>query len=136
MWFLAQAPDQALDWAEKAKHLGFSGICLLAAVIALFVAYWQFNLRLNSEKEKAELERSYRSDLDARAKQEKLDAEKRLAEAKSDAERHAKKHEDLLRERMAAEKESDATLAHTVRVIEAITKVMDRVDRKLDKLEG
>lgn len=137
MWLLAQTiqPTDALDWAERAKHLGFAGLCLLVGIVGLIVAYWQVRLRLESEKDKAELEKSYRQDLEARARQALADTDRRLADVKHEAEKHANKHEELLRERMAAEKESDATLAHAVRVIEANTKILERVDRRLEKLE-
>lgn len=126
--FLAQTatdPDKAIGWLERLIQGGVPLICLGVATIAVIGVVLQY-------RKNAELEAAYRKDLDDRAKAEKLDAEKRLAKQAAEAEKHAAKAEALMRERLQAEKESDATLAQAVRVIEANTKMLERIERRLD----
>jgi len=124
---LAQAsePDKAIGWLERILQGGVPLICLAAAAVfgvAAVVIY----------KKKMELEVAYRDDLAERAKQEKVDADKRLTDAKQDAKDRAVEVDKLMRERLASEKESDATLAHAVHVIEANARLMERLERKLE----
>lgn len=123
---LAQAtdPEKTIGWMERLIAGGVPLICLAIAVIAVIGLVLQY-------RKNAELESAYRNDLDNRAKNEKTDAEKRLSEQKVEAQKHADKNEALMRERLTAEKESDATLAQAVRVIEVNTKMLERLERKL-----
>jgi hypothetical protein len=124
---LAQAadPDKAIGWLQTILDGGVPLICLAAAAVFGFVAWKQHDKNVK-------LELAYRNDLAERAKQEKADAEKRLAEAKQEAKDRAAEIDKLMRERLASEKESDATLAHAVHIIEASAKVMERLERKLE----
>lgn len=124
---LAQAftdPDKQIGWLERLIAGGVPLICLAVALAAIVGMVLQY-------RKNAELEAAYRKDLDNRAKAEKLDAEKRLAKQESEGEKHAAKAEALMRERLQAEKESDATLAQAVRVLEANSKLFERIERKL-----
>jgi hypothetical protein len=127
-WILAQTPpvtpDQAVGLLERLTRGGVPLICLAVAALAVVAAVLQY--RAN-----AALEQKYREDLEQRAKKSSEDADKRLAEAKQDAKDRAAEVDKLMRERMAAEKESDATLAQAVRVIETNTKLLERVEKKL-----
>lgn len=118
-------PDKTVGTLERIIDGGVPLICLAVAVVAVIGAVMQY-------RKNAELETKYREDLENRAKQEKEDAEKRLAEAKQDAKDRAQEVDKLMRERLSAEKESDATLAHAVRVIEHCAKLMERLERKLE----
>jgi len=118
-------PDQAIGWLQTILDGGVPLICLAAAGIFGYAAYVQ-------SKKNMQLELDYRNDLAERAKQEKLDADKRLADAKIDAKDRAIEVDKLMRERMSAEKESDATLAHAVHIIEANAKLMERLERKME----
>ena len=124
---LAQAtpdPDQTIGWLERILAGGVPLICLAIAVVMAVAAVLQY-------KKNHKLELDYRNDLADRAKQEKADADKRLDEAKREAKERAAEIDKLMRERLSSEKESDATLAHAVHVIEANAKIMERFERKL-----
>jgi len=127
MLLLAQSadPDKAIGWLQTILDGGVPLICLAVAAVALYVAYLQ-------HKKNVELELDYRNDLAERAKQEKERSDQRLEEAKREAKERAVEVDKLMRERLAAEKESDATLAHAVHIIEANAKVMERLERKLE----
>lgn len=118
-------PDKTIGWLERLINGGVPLICLAIAVIFGGIAFWLY-------KKNVKLELDYRTDLLNRAKQEKVDADKRLAEAKDEAKERAAEYDKLMRERLAAEKDSDATLAHAVRVIEHCAKLMERIERKLE----
>ena len=118
-------PEKTIGWLQTIINGGVPLICLAIAAVAFYVAWSQ-------HAKNVALEIAYRDDLAKRAKQEKVDAEKRLADAKQDAKDRAAEIDKLMRERMAAEKESDATLAHAVHIIEASTSMMDRLGRKLE----
>lgn len=118
-------PEKAIGWADTLAQAGVAVICLVIAGLALW-ALWV------EKKKNTSLELAYRKDLADRAEQAKADAEKRLLEAKKEARERAEVVDKLMRERMAVEKESDATLAHAVHMIEAATKVMERLERKLE----
>lgn len=117
-------PDKTIGWLEQLIAGGVPLICLAVAVVAAVAAIHQY-------RKNADLETKYREDLENRAKLAVSDAEKRLNEAKADAKERATEVDKLMRERLAAEKESDATLAQAVRVVEANTKLMERLERKL-----
>lgn len=123
---LAQStdPEKHIGSLERVIAGGVPLICLVVAVAAVVAAVLQY-------KKNAELEAKYREDLENRAKVTVADAEKRLSDTKHEAKERAVEVDKLMRERMAAEKESDATLAHAVRIIEANTKLMERFERKL-----
>ena len=123
---LAEAdPEKTIGTIERVLAGGVPLICLVIAVAAVIGAVLMFKKNMTTEL-------TYRNDLLERAKQEKLDADKRLTDAKSEAKDRAIEVDKLMRERMKAEKESDATLAHAVHIIEANTKVMGRLERKLE----
>lgn len=119
------SPDQAIGWLQTVLDGGVPLICLVAAAVFGYVAWSQ-------HKKNVDLELAYRKDLENRAKQEKERADLRLEEAKREAKERAAEVDKLMRERLAAEKESDATLAHAVHVIEANAKIMERLERKLE----
>ena len=121
----APNPEETIGTLERVLKGGVPLICLVIAVLACIAAVLQY-------KKNHKLEVDYRNDLANRAKQEKLDAEKRLEEAKREAKERAVEVDKLMRERLAAEKESDATLAHAVHIIEANAKLMERLERKLE----
>ena len=114
-----------MDTLERVLEGGVPLICLVIAALFGIAAVLQY-------KKNVALEIAYRDDLAERAKQEKIDADKRLTDAKLDAKDRAIEVDKLMRERMSAEKESDATLAHAVHIIEANAKVMERLERKLE----
>jgi hypothetical protein len=123
---LAQTdPDQTIGWLERLLQGGVPLICLAIAVVGFAAAVLQY-------KKNVQLELDYRNDLANRATQEKVDAGKRLLEVKNEARDRAQEVDKLMRERLASEKESDATLAHAVRIIEANSKLMERLERKLE----
>lgn len=127
MLLLAQAvpdPDKAVGWGERVIAGGVPLICLMVAIVAAFAAAFQY-------KKNADLEASYRVDLDNRAKKAESDAETRLAAAKADADKARDREMTLMKERLTAEKESDATLAAAVRMIEKCGATLERVERKL-----
>jgi regulator of protease activity HflC (stomatin/prohibitin superfamily) len=96
----------------------------MAALVFALAAAFQY-------KKNADLEASYRADLDARAKKAEADAEKRMADAKAEADKIRDREMTLMKDRLSAEKESDATLAAAVRMIDKCGTVMERVERKL-----
>ena len=118
-------PDKTVGTLQTILDGGVPLICLVAALVFGAAAFLMY-------KKNMALEVAYRDDLATRAKQEKLDADKRLVDAKQDAKDRAQEIDKLMRERMKAEKESDATLAHAVHIIEANAKVMERLERKLE----
>ena len=118
-------PDKTVGTLERILEGGVPLICLVIAVVACVAAVLQY-------KKNHALEVAYRNDLADRAKQATDDAEKRLGEVKREAKERAAEVDKLMRERMAVEKESDATLAQAVRVIEHCAKLMERLERKLE----
>ena len=124
---LAQSaePDKAIGWLQTILSGGVPLICLAAAAVFGVAAFAM-------HKKNVELEVAYRTDLAARATGERVDAEKRLLTARQDAKDRAVEVDKLMRERLAAEKDSDATLAHAVHVIEANARLMERLGRKLE----
>lgn len=118
-------PGKTIGWLQTVIDGGVPLICLVAAAVFGWVAWKQHDKNVK-------LELAYRSDLTKRAEQEKERADKRLEEAKRDAKERAAEVDKLMRERLASEKDSDATLAHAVHVIEAAAKVMERIERKLE----
>jgi len=130
------SPDDAIGWAERLNKGGVPVIALVVAIAAVIGLLYLFKRLLDEQKERANLELTYRKDLEERHKQAISDAEKRLEAAKNEAKERAAEVKELMRERMQAEKESDATLAQAVRVIEANTKIMERTERHLDRREA
>jgi hypothetical protein len=129
MWWLtlAQVPedaDKSVGLLERVIAGGVPLICLVVAVIAVIAAVLQY-------RKNADLEASYRADLDARAKKADADAEKRLADAKTEADKARDREMGMMKERLASEKESDATLAAAVRMIDKCAGVLERVERKI-----
>jgi len=124
---LAQStdPEKTVGTLERVLEGGVPLICLAIAVVFGIAAVIQY-------RKNRDLELTYRDDLLNRAKQEKIDGDKRLSDAKQEAKERAQEVDKLMRERMSAEKESDATLAHAVHIIEANAKVMERMERKLE----
>ncbi|MGD9726949.1 MAG: hypothetical protein AB7L09_00645 [Nitrospira sp.] len=118
-------PEKTIGWLERILQGGVPLICLVIAVTACVAAVFQY-------RKNHALELDYRNDLANRAQQAKEDAEKRLAEAKQEAKERAAEIDKLMRERLSSEKESDATLAHAVHMIEASAKIMERLERKLE----
>lgn len=118
-------PDKTIGWLERLLKGGVPLICLAIAVVMAVAAFLIY-------KKKLELELIYRNDLANRAKKAEDDSERRLDEAKREAKERAVEIDKLMRERLASEKESDATLAHAVHVIEANAKLMERLERKLE----
>jgi len=118
-------PEKTVGLLERILAGGVPLICLCVAVACAIAAVLQY-------KKNHKLELDYRGDLANRAKQEKADSEKRLGDAKTEAKERAIEVDKLMRERLAAEKDSDATLAHAVRIIEANAKLMGRLERKLE----
>ncbi len=118
-------PDKTIGWLERLLKGGVPLICLAIAVVMAVAAFLIY-------KKKLELELIYRNDLANRAKKAEDDSERRLDEAKREAKERAVEIDKLMCERLASEKESDATLAHAVHVIEANAKLMERLERKLE----
>lgn len=128
----APTPDEAVGLAERMSRGGVPVISLTVAIFAVVGVLLLFRKLLEKEEKNAALETTYRKDLEERHKQAITDAEKRVADAKQEAKDRAAEIDKLMRERMAAEKESDATLAQAIRVLDANTKVLERVERHLD----
>ena len=124
-------PDKSVGTLERLISGGVPLICLAIAAVMGVLAYWQMRLRMESEKEKSELEKVYREKAEVREKQLSLDADKRLSDTKLDADKARDREMGMMKEQMSAQKESDATLAQAVRVIEANSKLLERLDRKL-----
>jgi hypothetical protein len=135
---LAQAvpsPEEAgkgVGLLERLIQGGVPLICLAIAVAAVISSIYQY--RAN-----AALEAKYRDDLEARAKQTSADADRRLAEAKTEAKERAVEVEKLQDKLRAEMKESDVTLAAATRMIEKavdmmaqVRDLMTRIERKLD----
>ena len=120
-------PDKTIGWLERLLKGGVPLICLAIAVVMAVAAFLIYKKKLELE-----LELIYRNDLANRAKKAEDDSERRLDEAKREAKERAVEIDKLMRERLASEKESDATLAHAVHVIEANAKLMERLERKLE----
>lgn len=131
-WLLAQAmpsdPEKAVGTLERIIEGGVPLICLAVAVIAVIAAVLQY-------RRNADLEAQYRTDLETRAKNALSDAEKRVGDAKTEAKERAAEVDKLMRERIAAERESDATLAKAVLALEANTRMMEKLDRQLDEVK-
>lgn len=125
-------PDEAVGLAERMSKGGVPVIALCVAIAAVVGLLFLFKKLLEKSEEFKELEKHYRKTIEDKAAVDKVDYEKRLAEAKGEAKERASEIDKLMRERMQSEKESDATLAQAIRVLDANTKVLERVERHLD----
>jgi len=129
---LPPAAEEATGLAERLTKGGVPVIALTAAIIATMGAVYLFQKLLAKSAEFQELERGYRKTIEDKAAADRADYEKRLVDAKGEAKDRAVEVDKLQRERFAAEKESDATLAQAIRVLDANTKTLDRVERLID----
>lgn len=141
--FLAQTgpgngpgPDEAIGWAERMIKGGVPVICLVVAIAAVVGLIIMFNKLLAKSDEFKEHEKAARISLEEKARQDRVDGDNRLKDAKSDADKRADREMAMMRERLTAEKEGDATLAQAVHVIERVIQVMDRVDHKFDMIDA
>jgi hypothetical protein len=125
-------PAEAVGWAERLSKGGVPVISLFFAIGAIIGSIFIFKQLLLKAEEFKELEKGYRKTIEDKAALDKADYERRLDAAKTEAKERAAEIDRLMRERMQAEKESDATLAQAIRVLDANTKVMERVERFLD----
>lgn len=125
-------PDEAIGWAERMSKGGVPVISLCVAIAAVVALMFMFKKLLEKSGEFQDLEKGYRKTIEDKAAVERVDYEKRLADAKLEAKERATEIDRLMRERMQAEKESDATLAQAIRVLDANTKVLERVERQLN----
>lgn len=129
------SPDEAIGWAERMSRGGVAVICLVVAIAAVIGLIFIFRKLLDKSEEFKELEKVYRKTIEDKAKEDRSDAENRLKEAKLDADKRADREMSLMKERLAAEKESDATLAQAVHVIERVIQTVEKVERKLDNVD-
>lgn len=125
-------PDQAVGISERLSKGGVPVISLFFAIGAVIGMCFLFKKLLDKSDEFKELEKHYRKTIEDKAAVDKVDYEKRLLDAKTEAKERAVEIDRLMRERMQSEKESDATLAQAIRVLDANTKVLERVERHLD----
>lgn len=137
--FLAQsghAPDEAINWAERMSRGGVAVICLVVAIAAVVGLIFIFKKLLDKSEEFKDLEKNYRKTIEDKAKEDRVDADNRLKEAKTEADKRADREMAIMKERLAAEKESDATLAQAVHVIERNITLADKVDKRLEAVEA
>ena len=135
LMLLAQStptPDEAIGWAERMSKGGVPVISLCVAIAAVVALMFMFRKLLEKSGEFQDLEKGYRKTIEDKAAVDKVDYEKRLVDAKVEAKERAVEVDKLQRERFASEKESDATLAQAIRVLDANTKVLERVERQLN----
>lgn len=140
IWMLlAQAevakPEEVAGMAERLNKGGVPVIALFFALmfaVALIVAIGKL---LAKGETFTDLEKNYRQSIENKAAQDKTDAENRLKEAKADADKREDAKMAMMRERLQAEKESDATLAQAIHVIEADTRLVEKVDKRLDIID-
>ena len=135
LMLLAQStptPDEAIGWAERMSKGGVPVISLCVAIAAVVALMFMFKKLLEKSGEFQDLEKGYRKTIEDKAAVDKVDYEKRLVDAKVEARERAVEVDKLQRERFASEKESDATLAQAIRVLDANTKVLERVERQLN----
>ena len=135
LMLLAQStptPDEAIGWAERMSKGGVPVISLCVAIAAVVALMFMFKKLLEKSGEFQDLEKGYRKTIEDKAAVDKVDYEKRLVDAKVEAKERAVEVDKLQRERFATEKESDATLAQAIRVLDANTKVLERVERQLN----
>jgi len=129
------SPDEAIGWAEKMSKGGVAVICLVVAIAAVVALIFMFKKLLDKSDEFKELEKGYRKTIEDKADKDAVAAEKRLSDAKVEADKSKDREMTLMKDRLQAEKESDATLAQAIRVIENNTRFAEKVDRKLDQVD-
>lgn len=128
-------PDDAISWAEKLTKGGVPVICLVVAIAAVVGLILVFRMLLTKSDEFKELEKNYRKTIEDKAREDRADAENRLKEAKLEASQRADREMALMKERLVAEKEGDATLAQAVHVIERNIESVESVEKKLDEID-
>jgi len=131
----APKPDEAIGWAERMSKGGVPVICLTVAIAAVVGLVIVFKMLLNKSDKFTDLEKTYRENIENDRKQDKIDYENRLKAAEAAADKREQEKMAMMKERLQAEKESDATLAQAIHVIEADTKLADKVDKKLDVID-
>jgi hypothetical protein len=137
---LAQAPpitpDEGVGLAERMTKGGVPVIALCVAIAATIGVVYLFQKLLAKSEEFKELERHYRKTIEDKATVDKVDYEKRLVDAKGEAKERASEIDKLMRERMASDRESDATLAKAVLALEGNTKQLDQVGKLLEEIKS
>lgn len=128
-------PEEVAGLAERLNKGGVPVIALFFALMFAVAAIVLFKMLLGKSDKFTDLERNYRGTIEEKAKQDKTDAENRLKEAKSEADKKEGEKMTLMRERFTAEKERDADFAHAIRVIEDNTKFTEKVDKKMDQVD-
>lgn len=128
-------PDDAIGWAEKASKGGVAFLSILVAIGCIAAVIFMFKKLLDQKDSFTELEKNYRGSIQDQAKQDKTDAENRLKAAEASAEKREGDKLALMKERLQAEKESDATLAQAIHVIENNTRFAEKVDGKLSQVD-
>ena len=138
LFLLAQSapitPDEGVGLAERMTKGGVSVIALSFAIAATVGVIYLFQKLLGKSAEFQDLERGYRKTIEDKAAVDKVDYEKRLVDSKGEAKERASEIDKLMRERMAADRESDATLAKAVLALEGNTKMLDKVEKQLEDM--
>lgn len=129
-------PDEVIGWAERISKGGVGVLSLLLAFAAVAAMVYLFFKLIAKAETFSELEKTYRATIEEKAKQDKADAEQRLKDAKEEAAKRREEDRAAAKERLEAEKESDAQVAHGVMALENCTKILEKVDKKLDQGEG
>ena len=127
-------PDEGVGLAERMTKGGVPVIALCVAIAATIGIIYLFQKLIGKSDEFKELEKGYRKTIEDKAAVDKVDYEKRLVDAKSEAKERATEIDRLMRERMAADRESDATLAKAILALEGNTKMLDEVRKQLDEV--
>ena len=127
-------PDEAAGLSERLTKGGVSVIALFFAIGAVVGMILLFRKLLEKSEEFKELEKGYRKTIEDKATVDKTDYEKRLTEAKVEAKERAVEIDKLMRERMVADRESDATLAKAILALEGNTKQLEKNERLLEEV--
>ena len=130
------SPDEAIGWAERMNKGGVPVIALVVAIAAVVGLIFMFRKLLDKADQFTDLEKGYRASIEEKARQDRIDAENRLKDADAKAEKRSERELAMMKERLVAEKEGDATLAQAVHVIERVIQTMDKVDHKMDAVDG
>lgn len=131
MWLLAQTPgdvDKGVDIIEKVSRGSVAMILLCLLVLAIVGIVWMVRRQAKLDEKRAD-------DDEKRSARERDGYQKALSDTKADADKVRGEQLGLMRERLQAEKETDATIAGAARAIERCGTVLERVERLCERLE-
>lgn len=121
--------EKGVGVLDKIAHGSVALILLVLLLGAIVALVWQYRRNVQLTEDNAEAAKK-------REEQNKKDAADLIAMLRKDADAAKTEQMNLMRERLQAEKESDVTLASTVRTVDHSAEAYARLERVLLRVEA